>query len=182
MALLAEELVEEWLRRQGWFTLRGVKLGVHEIDLLAVRSEPDGRVRCRHVEVQVSMRPVSYISRVPKAVQAAEGRAASSVKRSVEELSLGVAEWVEKKFRRADKQALRERLWPGVWEEELVVHKVKSEAELDLIRAHGVQVLFLDQLLQEMAAPPLSRIEAAAGAAFVDLVQMGAVSNAKAAP
>ena len=33
MALLAEELVEEWLNRHGYFTIRGVKLGVHEMDL-----------------------------------------------------------------------------------------------------------------------------------------------------
>jgi hypothetical protein len=36
MALLAEELVEEWLNRTGYFTIRGLKLGVHEVDLLAV--------------------------------------------------------------------------------------------------------------------------------------------------
>ena len=33
MALLAEEIVEEWLNRQGYFTIRGVKVGVHEMDL-----------------------------------------------------------------------------------------------------------------------------------------------------
>jgi hypothetical protein len=42
MALLAEELVEEWLNRAGYFTIRGVKLGVHEIDLLAVRPVTGG--------------------------------------------------------------------------------------------------------------------------------------------
>lgn len=36
MALLAEELVEEWLNRNGFFTIRGIKLGVQEIDLLAI--------------------------------------------------------------------------------------------------------------------------------------------------
>lgn len=36
MALLAEEIVEEWLNRQGYFTIRGIKMGVQEIDLLAV--------------------------------------------------------------------------------------------------------------------------------------------------
>jgi hypothetical protein len=36
MALLAEEIVEEWLNRNGYFTIRGIKLGVHEIDLLAI--------------------------------------------------------------------------------------------------------------------------------------------------
>lgn len=32
MALLAEELVQEWLNRAGFFTIRGVRLGVHEMD------------------------------------------------------------------------------------------------------------------------------------------------------
>jgi hypothetical protein len=37
MALLAEEIVEEWLNRHGYFTICGIKMGVHEIDLLAVK-------------------------------------------------------------------------------------------------------------------------------------------------
>ena len=39
MALLAEELVEEWLNRQGYFTIRGIKFGVHEIDLQGAASQ-----------------------------------------------------------------------------------------------------------------------------------------------
>jgi len=37
MALLAEKIVEEWLNRQGYFTIRGIKMGVHKIDMLAVK-------------------------------------------------------------------------------------------------------------------------------------------------
>ena len=37
MAALAESLVDEWLNRQGFFTVRGLKHGVDEIDLLGVR-------------------------------------------------------------------------------------------------------------------------------------------------
>ena len=37
MALLGEQLVDEWLNRIGFFTLRGIKRGVHEIDLLGIR-------------------------------------------------------------------------------------------------------------------------------------------------
>ena len=61
MALLAEEIVEEWLNRQGYFTIRGIKMGVHEIDLLAVKGKPDGTAECRHLEVQASMRPVGVV-------------------------------------------------------------------------------------------------------------------------
>ncbi|MGE0557802.1 MAG: hypothetical protein AB7E73_12575 [Burkholderiales bacterium] len=88
MALLAEEIVEEWLNRQGYFTIRGIKVGVHEIDLLAVKHHVDGKPECRHLEVQASMRPVSYISRVPKRDQK-NSRAKNSAKRSVEELVVG---------------------------------------------------------------------------------------------
>jgi Holliday junction resolvase-like predicted endonuclease len=41
MALLAEEIVEEWLNRQGYFTIRGIRLGVNEIDLVAVKFRSD---------------------------------------------------------------------------------------------------------------------------------------------
>lgn len=35
MALVAETFAEEWLNRQGYFTIRGVKTGPGETDLLA---------------------------------------------------------------------------------------------------------------------------------------------------
>ena len=31
-----EEVVEEWLNRNGYFTIRGIKVGVDEIDTLAI--------------------------------------------------------------------------------------------------------------------------------------------------
>lgn len=120
---------------RGYFTLRGVKLGVHEIDLLAVRHRPGQEPVCRHIKVQVSVRPVSYISRAPKAIQK-QGRAANGAKRSEDELSEGVAEWVRKKFFRPEKIALLRSLWPGEWTRELVLHNVKADHEVDLIRAN----------------------------------------------
>lgn len=172
MALLAEEIVEEWLNRQGYFTIRGIKMGVHEIDLLAVKLQTDGKAECRHVEVQASMRPVSYISRVPKEEQKA-GRAANSAKRSDEELILGVAEWVEKKFRRSDKKALMTKLWNGHWSPELVVNVVKSEEELKLIAGHGIKILRLNEIVSALAKDSFV-IGSASGADIVDLIHMGA--------
>jgi len=99
MALLAEELVEEWLDRQGFFTIRGIKTGVHGIDILAVHPGPKG-LECRQIEVQASMRPVSYITRVLVVVQKkATHRAATSSKvRADDEVRTGIAEWIEKKY------------------------------------------------------------------------------------
>lgn len=173
MALLAEEIVEEWLNRRGCFTIRGIRLGVHEIDLLAVKHLSDGRVERRHVEVQASMRPMSYISRVPKELQR-QGRAANSAARSEAELIQGVAEWVEKKFHSQKKKQLMESLWRGPWSSELVINEVKSEAEVELIANHGITVHRLRDVVNELREPEGFVVKSAASADFIDLLQMGA--------
>ena len=33
MVLIAEEVVEEWLNQQGFFTIQGIRLGVKEMDI-----------------------------------------------------------------------------------------------------------------------------------------------------
>jgi hypothetical protein len=171
MAILAEEIVEEWLNRQGYFTIRGIKMGVHEIDLLAVKWLENGKAECRHIEVQASMRPVSFISRVPKKDQKA-GRRPSSAKRSDEELKQGVTEWVETKFLRTDKRALMVSLWNGDWSSELVVNVVKSEKEVELIASHGIKILRLNEIVSSLATDRFV-IGSASGADIVDLIHMG---------
>ncbi len=62
MSLVTETLVEEWLNRKGYFTIRGAKKGGAEMDLLAVSfHEPDAL----HVEVSVSVHAIGYISGPP---------------------------------------------------------------------------------------------------------------------
>jgi hypothetical protein len=177
MALLAEEIVEEWLNRQGYFTIRGIKIGVQEIDMLAVRFKEDGGPECRHIEVQASMRPVSFISRVPKDLQIA-GRAANSAKRSQEELEKGVQEWVEKKFQRSDKIALMKKLWNAKWSSELVLNNVKSQDEVNLIQSHGIKILWLKDIILALSRNTYL-VSSAGGADFVDLIQSGASSVKK---
>ncbi len=174
MALLAEELVEEWLNRQGYFTIRGIKLGVDEIDLLAAKFLNDGAVEYRHIEVQASMRPVSYISRVPKEIQK-QGKAANSVSRTDEELVQGVKEWVEKKFFKARKNKLMGELAPYEWSSELVLNNVKSQKEVELIASHGIKIHRLTEIIQDLSDKEFF-IQSASGADFVDLVNMGAKS------
>ena len=171
MALLAEEIVEEWLNRQGYFTIRGIKIGVHEIDLLAIKWRSEENVECRHIEVQASMRPVSYISRVPKKGQKA-GRAKNSAKRSESELIEGVAEWVETKFLLAQKKELMGKLWSGEWSSELVVNVVKSEDELKLIASHGIRIFRLNDIVSALAKDSFV-VGSASGADIVDLIHMG---------
>jgi hypothetical protein len=172
MALLAEEIVEEWLRRSGYFTIRGIKLGVQEIDILAIRHRAGKEPECRHIEVQASIRPVSFISNVPKALQKS-GRAAGSAKRNVDELIVGVQEWVEKKFLRADKIALRKKLWPGSWSNELVLNNVKAEDEVELIASHGITILKLATIVKQLRSSG-EVLASASGGDFIELLNLGA--------
>lgn len=173
MSLLAEEIVEEWLNRQGYFTIRGVKLGVHEIDLLAIRPTKAG-LECRHIEVQASVRPISYLTDLPKAVQKATGRKPKSAKaRTEEELRQGVTEWLTRKWDDPHKAKLRTQLAPGPWSRELVVHIVKHERELELLAQSGITIHRLKDVVRQLKSGGVA-IEGAAGAHLLDLVALGA--------
>ena len=169
MALLAEEIVEEWLNRQGYFTIRGIKIGVHEIDLLAVHLNGD-QVSCRHIEVQASIRPISYISDVPKEIQKATGRKPKSTKRrSTSELTVGIKEWIDKKFNLKSKMKLRQTLYRGEWSFELVVHEVRHPEELALFEAAGIKIHRLRDVVRDLATQK-NLISSTSGASLVDLV------------
>ena len=171
MALLAEELVEEWLNRSGYFTIRGIKLGVHEIDLLAVKQFHSGP-ECRHVEVQASVRPVSYLIPLPRAVVKATGRTPhSSGVRTDDELKQGAEEWVQKKFYHPKKVALRRTLCDFEWSLELVVHKLRYEREMEFLEATGIKIHRLDDVIIDLRSGRLP-IEGASGANLVDLIGM----------
>lgn len=171
MALLAEELVEEWLNRQGYFTIRGAKLGVHEIDMLAVKFDKSGQVECRHIEIQASIRPVSYISKMPKRLQRI-GRPPNTTRRSKEEIIEGVKEWVDTKFRKKEKIDLMKLLRNHPWSSELVLNTVKSQDEVELIRQHGVKILWLKDIIDALTQKN-TPIQSASGGDLVDLVHMG---------
>lgn len=136
MALLGESLVEEWLNREGFFTIRGVKHGVGEMDLLAVKPQSSGGVIGWHVEVQLSFRPIGFIAKLPKAPN--QGRQ-SARKRSSEEIDLCARGWVNDKFRAEDKTRLRDQLWPGItWGFHLVHAVVREKRELTVFANEGV--------------------------------------------
>lgn len=172
MALLAEEVVEEWLNRNGYFTIRGIKIGVHEIDLLAIAMR-GASVDARHVEVQVSIMPVSYLCPLPRDTQTRTGRKPMSMKaRSPKEMAEGVREWVFKKFRHEAKRRLRQELFPGEWTYELVVHKVKFPEELSLLEKQGVKILRLQEIVGSLSRGG-TVVQRAAGSELLDLITLG---------
>lgn len=179
MALLAEELVEEWLNRDGYFTIRGIKLGNDEIDILAIRPREDHTFECRHIEVSVSTNPIGYISKVSRDEQKAEGLSSNSAKvRSKEVLEKNVAEWVKKKFSKQSKELLRSKLFPGgKWAFEFVVHCVKSEVELAMIEAHDVKVRRFPEIVADLGMND-TVIRKASGADLHELLVIGRLNGA----
>jgi hypothetical protein len=138
MSLLGEELIEEWLNRDGFFTIRGIRIGNSEIDILAIKPLPDGKHECRHIEVQLSVNPISYFS-------------FHNAKR-LDDLALNekVREWIEKKFDHPKKVEVRQRLCNEVWTKELVVQNIRYPEEIDACKKAGIEVHWLWEVLVKM--------------------------------
>jgi len=172
VSLLAEEVVEEWLNRDGFFTIRGVKVGAYEMDILAIRPLAGGGHECRHVEVQASINPISYITKLPAALRKQTGVAPHNAKkRDLPLLRESVQEWVGAKFNHPKKVELLNNLCSGDWTKELVVGRVKYEEELSLLKEAGVTVHHLKDILKEMTVKP-GVVKAASGADLYDLMQL----------
>lgn len=114
MAIFAETLVEEWLNRKGYFTIRGAKAGLLEMDLLGVRPGEDGGVEALHYEVQASTGPISWMTPWTPELRGRHGIAAWNARgRTPEELRECVGAWVDKKYRDERVAEARGRLWRG---------------------------------------------------------------------
>lgn len=141
MALFTETLVEEWLNRQGYFTIRGAKVGRSEIDLLAIALREPGAL---HVEVSVPIHPMAYIT----------GSGAKA--RTPEQLEADVRDWTKKKYGDNETQdsgiiQLRETLAPGrEWQYVFVHGPVRYEEELTLIAERGVNLVEIRKVLTQL--------------------------------
>lgn len=172
MALLAESLVEEWLNRDGYFTIRGVKHGVGEMDLLAVKHQPDGNVTGWHVEVQISFRPIGYIGKRTADMMSEFGGSATSARsRTPEQVDVCAREWVAAKFYAKDKRRLREQLWPGVdWSYHLVHAVLREPRELEIFSAEGVACHPFHQLLADLSKRSKRSFSGSAGGDLAEIV------------
>ncbi|WP_310646180.1 hypothetical protein [Limnohabitans sp.] len=151
MALLDEQLVDEWLNRQNFFTMRGIKQGVDEIDLLGIRHSPSGN-DFWHVEVQISYRPIGYI-----------GGDSNARKRSPTEIQEGVRAWVEKKFTSAKKVNRRNAIVQNAnWHYVLVHGVVREPVELNFMKDLGVTLIPYKQVLFDLQKEAKSQSSSAA--------------------
>ena len=152
MAIFAETLVEEWLNRKGCFTVRGAKGGLLEMDLLAVRHREGRSPEAVHYEVQASTGPIPWMTKWTPELQREHRIGPNSARRRTpEEMSKCVEGWIFKKFRDPRVEGVREKLWPGAdWRFALVHGVVRHPEELPAIGAHGVEVIDLAVVVNEL--------------------------------
>lgn len=172
MALLAETLVDEWLNRKGFFTVRGIKHGVGEIDLLGVRPYQE-TLEAWHVEVQASFRPISYIAPLTNESLPGFAKSKTSMKARTQELiETAINAWVDKKFMSQSKRTARELAWPGLkWQHVLVHAVVREPVELELIAKHGIQIVPLYRILSELGHGVSTGIRGGAGTDLSELIE-----------
>jgi len=171
MALLAESLVDEWLNRKRFFTMRGIKHGVHEIDLLGIR--PDGEsFEAWHVEVQASFRPIGYICPLTKELVPSFAKSRTSAKaRPKKIITPCVKVWVDKKYKSNAKVKARNLIWPGLqWRYYLVHGIVREPAELAIIQKHGITTIPLHVVLGELEHMP-GKITGGAGTDLAEIIE-----------
>jgi hypothetical protein len=173
MALLAEQLVDEWLNRTGFFTVRGIKSGVHEIDLLGIRPNKKG-LEGWHVEVQVSFRPMSYIGKLSKEAQKELGaKSASSTKRrSADFIRASIEEWTERKFYSPLKREMRDRCWKGIdWQYKFVHGAVHDQAELALISERNIELISFNRVLRALCELKHGELFGGAGTDIAEIIR-----------
>ena len=172
MALLAESLVEEWLNRNSFFTIRGIKHGLAEIDLLAIRHEADTSVTGWHVEVQVSFRPVTYIAKLTDDMARASNRLRTNASaRTPDQIETCASEWVQSKFKADAKAKAREGLWPHAqWRYHLVHARVRERRELEVFQREGVTCHSFRQLLADLSRRKDHSFSGSAGGDLAEIV------------
>jgi hypothetical protein len=183
MALLAEMLVDEWMNRKGFFTVRGLKDGVAEIDLLGVRPS-EGKLEAWHVEVQASFRPIGYISKLTPELARRLGKAPTSAwRRSPSVVKQCAAAWVHNKFQHPKKHKARERAWPGLrWKFVFVHCAVKEEAELRAIESTGIELCPFHKVLGELCAKADNGFAGASATDIAEIVAYYEIHCRNAAP
>jgi hypothetical protein len=171
MALVAETLVDEWMNRKAFFTVRGIKDGIDEIDLLGVRPL-NGGLEGWHAEVQVGFRPIGYICKLTDELAQRFGKKPTSAwQRPAGAVRECAQAWVARTFTHAKKRAAREHAWPGISWRNLFVHGVVREPdELQAIRSEGIELIPSHTILDELCHQTDQGFPAAAGTDLAEIV------------
>ena len=138
MTDIIEEVVSNWLFSKGYFVINNLKIGVNEIDLLAVKVK-NGLISVKiHIEVQCSSNPIGYI-----------GGSSSAKTRSDSELKKGVSEYVEKKFSQGKIKKVIEYYFGKEYDKWFVCGVLKDERTVETFKKYNIKVIRIWEILKE---------------------------------
>ena len=124
------------------------------MDLLAIRYQEDRAPDALHVEVQASTGAIGWISAWTPRLQKELGIAAQNArKRTDEQMSECVEGWVSKKYLDPRVEKVKHALLPDLeWRLAFVHGDIKHQEEPPAIANHGVEVISLKQVIDELIA------------------------------
>lgn len=137
---LIADLVAEWLCLRGYFVIRGLKVGNNEIDVLAIKPAGGKIAEAAHYEISISTTPIGYLGE------------RSARKQTEEEIRTSVARFVQKKFLNEPTVKLIARLIGKNYTRYFVTGNRKHEMEVVALKQHGIVVVPINQVLDDMRA------------------------------
>jgi len=145
----AEEIVAGCYQSLNYFVISGVRIGVKEVDLLAINLNPIGQISERlHVEVQVSANPVGVLR-----TKAGLGKTGHDPRKSARE-------YVEKKFLDPKVERRVKEIFCGQPYSKVFVHgKLNKLEQLEEIQKMGVKCIPIGQLVKKSSANPVASLK-----------------------
>ena len=138
MTDIFEEIVSHWLFSQGYFVINNLKVGVNEIDILAVKIEKGMVVKKLHIEVQCSSNPIGYI-----------GGNSSAKIRSKKEIEQGVNGYVHKKFYSPKIKKVVESLLGDNYDKWFICGVLKDGTTIEIFKKHQIKVKRIWEIIDE---------------------------------
>jgi Holliday junction resolvase-like predicted endonuclease len=137
---IIENIVANWFNSKGYFLIKNLKVGVNEIDILAIRLNSDQKINdAVHIEVQCSSNPIGYIGGTP-----------SAKKRDASEVELGVAAYIEKKFNNKKITDVIKNLVGNKYRKMFICGKLKEEDTVKYFEKNGIMVKRVWEIFKEI--------------------------------
>lgn len=137
---LIEDIIANWFNSKGYFLIRNLKIGVNEVDILAIKLSNRHQIEDSiHIEVQCSTKPIGYI-----------GGSKSAKKRTSEDVDNGVTDYINKKFNNKKIKDVIEQLIGSKYRKIFICGKLKDEDTLKYFIKNGVEVMRVWEILEKI--------------------------------
>lgn len=142
---ISQTLVRSAYQSLGYFIIEGIRIGVKEIDFLAVRIIDGEKVVERlHIESQISTNPIAPF------------RGQAKIKGAFNDPKKAAEEYINKKYENKKiVDAIKEYFSNCKYKRVLVYGKLKKPEQLKIFNRHGVETISISDLVNKaMSAHP----------------------------